>query len=420
MMMRLRRSASVVSLSWGLIDQVFSSATNFVLAVLAGRSAGPNGLGVVFVGFSAYVAILTMQRALVTDPLIVVSAPKAPQERAAADRRALTVVISTATMSTAVLVLLGLLFRTSVGEGLLIFAPWLIGALVQDFWRAILFRDRRGAAAALNDGVWAMVMAISIPLLLLVHDNWVVVLTWGIGALAGGVLGFIQTALRPTALTASAHWWKGHAWPLARWLGLEAALLVVQGQVVVFALVAILGTADVGGLRAVLAVFSPISLLAQAISFPGLPMLRTMAVRSRRLARTWALRLSAIGVGLVLAYLVILLALPRHLVGVVFGTAFDQFDGLIAPVGAAQVLIAGSLGLSLLVKAEGRMRALLFSRLIPAIATVVLAVALAFSGGITAATWGMTVAIAMWSIGIVLIALWPQGRPMGAFRRPRR
>jgi O-antigen/teichoic acid export membrane protein len=417
--MRLRRSAGVVSLSWGLIDQVLSSATNFALAVVAGRLAGPGGLGVVYVGFSAYLVILTMQRALVTDPLIVVSAPQSPSDRAAADRSALTVVISAATLSTAVLLLFGLLLPASVGQGLLFFVPWLVGALVQDFWRVILFRDRRGAAAAMNDGVWAVVMAVSISLLLVAPNRWIVVLTWGLGALAGGALGFLQTGLRPGTLATSALWWKNHAWPLARWMGPESALSVVQTQVVVFALVAILGTTDVGGLRAVLAVFSPISLLAQAISFPGLPMLRTLAVTSRRLARIWALRLSAMGVALVLAYLTILLILPRHLIGAVFGSAFDPFDSLIAPVGVAQLLLAGSLGLSLLLKAEGRLRALLLSRLIPASATVVLAVALAFAGGITAATWGMAAAIAIGSTSIALIAFWPKGQPIGAFRRPR-
>jgi O-antigen/teichoic acid export membrane protein len=418
--MRLRRSARLVSLSWGVIDQTFSSATNLGLAVIAGRIAGPSGLGVVYLGFSAYLVLLTMQRALVTDPLIVGSASRSVEERAVAGRRALAVIISAAAVATAVSLVLGLLLPTSIGTGLLLFVPWLIGALVQDFWRALLFRDGRGAAAALNDGVWAAAMAVSIPLLFVLRNQWVVVLTWGVGALAGGVLGFLQTGLRPAGLTVSIRWWRAHAWPLARWLGPEAALFVVQLQVVVFALVAILGTADVGGLRAVQAVFAPMSLLAQAITFPGLPMLATMAVTSRRLARTWALRLSAIGVGLVLAYLTVLSILPRHLVGAVFGSAFDRFDSLIPPIGVFQLLSAVTLAIGLLVKAEGRVRALLLSTAIAAVATVTLTVVLAFAGGITAATWGMTMAAAVESISITLIAFWPESQAIGAFRRPHR
>ena len=281
--MRLRRSTGVISLSWGLVDQSFSSATNLGLAVIAGRSAGPGGLGVVYVGFSAYLLVLIMQRALVTDPLIVASPPHTLQERAANSRYALAVVLSAGALSSVLLLLFGLLLPGSVGAGLLLFVPWLMGALLQDFWRALLFRDGRGAAAALNDGVWAATMAVSISLLLVVRNQWVVVLTWGVGALAGGVLGFVQTGLRPAGLSASARWWKARAWPLARWFGPDAALLVIQAQLVIFALVTILGAADVGGLRAVQALFAPMSLLAQAITFPGLPMLATMAVASRRL-----------------------------------------------------------------------------------------------------------------------------------------
>jgi O-antigen/teichoic acid export membrane protein len=413
--MWLRRSPSVTNVSWGLIDQSFSSATNFGLAVIAGRIAGPDGLGAVYLGFSAYLLILTMQRALVTDPLVVTSAPHTLPERRAAARKALAIVISSAALSTVLFLLFGLLLPASIGVGLLVFVPWLLGALVQDFWRVLLFRDGRGAAAALNDGVWAAAMAVSIPLLLVSHNQWIVTLTWGVGALAAGGLGFRQTGLRPGDPWASARWWKAHAWPLARWFGPDAALLVVQGQVVVFALVAIIGTAGVGGLRAVQALFAPMSLLAQAIAFPGLPMLTTMAATSRSLARTWALRLSALAVGLVLAYLGVLWILPHHLLGAVFGSAFSRFDGLIAPTGVLQLLTAGSFSIGLLVKAEGRGRALLLNRVVVTVITVALTVGLAVTSGLTAAAWGMALATAVGAVGIVLIAFWPPGRRIGLF-----
>lgn len=412
---RLRRSAGLASLSWGLIDQGFSSTTNLGLTVIAGRTAGPGGLGVVYLGFSAYLVAITMQRALVTSPLILASAGRAPQERAADARAALTVVISAAAVATALLLLLGLVLPSSVGAGLLLFVPWLSGALVQDFWRMLLFRDGRGAAAALNDAVWAAVMAASFPLLLVVHSQAIVVLTWGVGALASAVVGFWQTGLRPAALTVWVRWWKVHAWPLARWLGPESALAVLQVQVVVFALVAILGAPDVGGLRAVQAVFAPMSLLSQAISFPGVPMLTAMAARSHRLARTWALRLSAMGVCLVLAYLAILLILPRHLIGAVFGSAFDRFNGLIAPVGVLQFLTAGSLGMGMLLMAEGRVRTLLLSRVIAATATVTATAVLAVTSGLTAAAWGMTLAGVVGLITIALMALRSNSKPAEAF-----
>lgn len=243
---------------WGLFDQGFSSATNLGLAVLAGRLAGPGGLGVVYLGFSAYLASVALQRALVTDPLVVSSTRLPRDERIDASRKALTVVIGLGAVSTALIALVGLLLPGPDGRGLLVFVPWIMGASLQDLWRGVLFRDGRGVAATLNDGLWALVMVATIPLAVTVRDPWIIVLTWGAGASAGGLLGFSQTGLLPAGLRGSVRWWRGQAWPLGRWLGVETSLFVVPALVVVFALASIVGAASLGGLRAVQAVFAPI------------------------------------------------------------------------------------------------------------------------------------------------------------------
>ena len=47
--------------AWGFGDQFFSSLTNFGLTIIAGRSLGPEALGVISIGFSAYVIDLVFQ-----------------------------------------------------------------------------------------------------------------------------------------------------------------------------------------------------------------------------------------------------------------------------------------------------------------------------------------------------------------------
>lgn len=408
-MVRLRRRPDLAGLSWGMIDQGFSSATNLGLSVIAGRVAGPGGLGVVYLGFSVYLMILTMQRALVTDPLVVASARHSAEERARAARKALAIVISAAVVASVLLLVVGLLIPAPDGLGLIVFVPWLASALVQDFWRTVLFRDGRGAAAALNDGLWAAVMILTLPLLFVGRDPWILVLTWGAGAFAGGAFGFVQTKLWPAALRASLLWWVSNAWPLARWLAAESLLLLIQLQFAIFALAIILGTADVGGLRSVQAVFAPMTLLTQAIAFPGLPMLTKLSGRSRRLARRRALRFSVLAVGLVLIYLIVVELFPHHLIGVIFGRDFDRFDQLIPPVAVLNLVAAGSLGYYLLLKAEGRGRALVVSRAIGAASTAVLIVALAIASGLTAATWGVTIAWTASAVSLTVMALWPPG-----------
>ncbi|MGH2866575.1 MAG: hypothetical protein ACRDNK_03270 [Solirubrobacteraceae bacterium] len=409
MITRLRRSAGIAGLSWGLIDQGFSSATNLGLSVIAGRVVGANGLGVVYLGFVAYLMFQTMQRGWLTDPLVVASASLPAEERADAARRALAIVIGAAVVASALLLMLGLLIPDPYGHGLILFVPWLGAALIQDFWRAVLFRDGRGRAAALNDGLWAAVMVLTLPLLLVSRDPWIVVLTWGAGALAGGAIGFVQTGLRPAGGRDAVRWWVDRAWPLARWLASESVLLVIQVQVVIFALAVILGTTDLGGLRSVQAVFAPMTLLTQAIAFPGLPMLTKFSATSRRLALGWAVRLSLLGVGLLLCYLLGVALFPHHLLGAVFGHDFDRFDNLIAPVALQQLVFAAALGFFLLLKAQGRGRALVVSRVIGAVSAMVLAIVLALASGLTASAWGLTIAAAAGAVATTVLALVPGG-----------
>jgi O-antigen/teichoic acid export membrane protein len=251
-------------------------------------------------------------------------------------------------------------------------------------------------------------MLVALPVILVSHNLWILVLPWGVGALAGGALGLAQTRLTPAELRASVRWWTRRAWPLARWLAIESVLLIIQLQFAISGLTAILGAADVGGLRSVNAVFAPMTLLTQAIALPALPMLTKMVERSRRLALRWALRLSALAVGLVLGYLLLVALLPGHLVGLVFGRDFDRYSSLIPPVAVLQLLAAGSLGLFILVKAEGRGRALVLSRAIATASTGVLTITLAITSGLTAAVWGVTLGWATGAVTITSRALRPR------------
>lgn len=390
--------------SWGLIDQVLSSATNFSLAVLGGRLVGASGLGVVYLGFSICLLAQAVQRGMITEPLVVVSAGESAAQRDIATRSSLTVALAYAVALTAMMLVLGAMLPAPYGRALLLFAPWLTGVLMQDLWRAVLFRDQRAAAAALNDGVWALGMIAAIPLAIFWRNEWTVVFAWGFGATAAGVLGFAQTRLRPTGVIGAARWWRVTALPLGRWLGAEAFVLVFQAQCVVFILTSTLGTADVGGMRAVQTVFAPMTLLAQAFAFPGLPLLTKMSATSRARARMGALLISAAATALVLVYLVLLVAFRTQVLNLVFGPSFIAFSVLAIPVGVQQVLLSASLGFSVLARAEGRGRLLLVSMVIGAVATVALTLAIA-PHGLTAALWAMTAGLGLGCVATIALAL---------------
>jgi len=86
---------------------------------------------VVYLGFSAYLAAISLQRPLVTDPLVGYSARKPRAEGIDATRKALTVAITAAAGWALLLVVVGRLVPGPDGPGLIAFAPWLIGASLQ-------------------------------------------------------------------------------------------------------------------------------------------------------------------------------------------------------------------------------------------------------------------------------------------------
>ena len=294
-----------IQVSWGLVDQGFSSATNFGLTVIAGRLVGPNGLGVVYIGFSLYLFVLSFQRALITDPLVVSSAPLDAYVARGRRSRASTLVLTGGVVATALMLLLSTVVPGPVGRGLALFAPWMVLALAQDFWRALLFRNGRGRGGGPERRHLGGEHGAHRPDRWWTRSEWAIVATLGCRRLARRAVGFAQTRMRPVRPGVAWRWWREEASTLGRWLGLENVPLAAQGQVLIIVLAAVLGARDLGGLRVVEAVFAPMSLVGEAMGLPGLPILSQSLATSFTAARRWAVRLSLITVALVLAYLLV-------------------------------------------------------------------------------------------------------------------
>ncbi len=107
------------SFGWGFFSQGLSSITNLGLSVIAARVLGPNGLGIVAIGFGSYMALLLLQRALITDPLVVISAALPADERAHAARKALTTAVVLSLGGAVLAAIAGVAVSGDVGQGLL-------------------------------------------------------------------------------------------------------------------------------------------------------------------------------------------------------------------------------------------------------------------------------------------------------------
>jgi O-antigen/teichoic acid export membrane protein len=376
------------SFGYGLIAQTCSSATNFGLVVIAGHVLGPSGLGTLLIGFAAYILLLGFLRALVTDPLVASSSGHDAAKRASSARAALTLALFTSAAIAGVLTVFGILVPTRIGHGMLLFAPWLVPALVQDLGRSIVFRDRAGRrSAVLSDTTWLVTMALAAPLAFVWGSDWAVVACWGIGALFGALVALSQVRWGPVSLPQALSWWRVDARRLARWLGAQALLYNIASYATVLLLAGILGSGDYGGFRAVQSVFAPLTLLGPALALPGLPLVSRLVVDAPRHALGVAAQIAGLITVVTGVYVAAFWAIPGVL-AFFFGQDFTDFQTLIVPIGLAQVLAAPAFGLTLYLKAKQRGATLLWLGTLNALVYLVLTVALGSVSGVSGAAWG--------------------------------
>ena len=381
--------------------------------MIAARLLGPSGLGVVAIGFSAYLTLQALHHAFVVEPLVLATTGAHPAERDHGTRTAITAVLVVAGASVAILALLGLIVPAPVGRGLLLFAPWAGVAIIQDTWRSVLFRDERGAAAAANDCAWALGMAmVLLPVALLRHDDIAVVSIWGAGAALAALVGFAQVGLGPIGLRPALAWLRTHALPLGRWLALSIAVFSAGQQTVVFIVAALLGAQDVGGLRVAEVLFAPMTMLIPALDLPVLPALTREAAKSLRRATVAAARYGLLALTFVAAYMLAAALLRDHLLTWVFGASFQRFRDLIFPYGFAQLFLAQALGYRILLRVTRHGKTLLACQVASMVSTVALVAALSTTYGVNGAAWAIAAGSVVASVLVSTIA-WLQ-----TWRRP--
>ena len=394
-------------LLWGVADQGASSFTNFGLSVVAGRLLGTAGLGVVFLGFSMYLLALSAVRGLIMEPFVVATSAMNQKEQEAATRACTILVAVVGAGIATLMVVLGLVVGDPLGRSLLIFAPWTGVAIVQDFWRSVLFRDQRGRAAAVNDGAWALGMAAMLPLAFTFRYDWVISATWGAGAATGALLGIWQVKLRPSRPLNAIAWWKRELSYLGSWLAIQNVVFSAGAQLTVVLLAAQLGAGDLGGIRAVDVVFAPMTLVGEAFSFPGVPILARALARSAADARRWAWRLSGAAGLVVGAYLALATPFSRFILTRLFGRGFAVFTVIVVPIALAQLIRAFSTGFSILLKADRRVHAITVSRGLTTGLALVLGPTLAARYGLVPAVWGTEIGLIVGSVATIVCGLMP-------------
>jgi O-antigen/teichoic acid export membrane protein len=370
--------------------------------VLAARNLGPSGLGTIALGLAAYLVVLGLERALIITPLLTreSASPRAPDD---ALKAAVSATVAGGLVCTLAGILLGSSSEGAWARGLLVFAPWLVPALMHVLLRSWLYRVARSRVAAVSSAIWLVAMLLAAGAGLRSSDMEITA-AWGIGACAAAAFAALTTDsfgfARPRP---SARWLADEAAHVGGWLAGSSILYNVLAYARIGGLSAILGPAAVGGYRAVEAAFSPSSLTVEALTYSGLPALRDAFERDRRSAWTLAVKLSALNFALVATYVAIVVIF-EDLVFVVFGGGFREYEFLVAPIAVGQLIMSLGAGFSILLVAARMMREVAYRVLVQGVLLLGVGLTLAAVSGLEAAAWGMSFASISYVVLVVLLA----------------
>lgn len=239
--------------AWGVMDQAVVSGTNFCVGLAVARHGGPGELGLWTIGFAILLLGVGFQRALATDPLIIL-------EGRSAQKHALGRFLVQVAAGNAVLVVAALVVSMTLPSHRLLagaVAVSLFPFLLQDVVRALLLIRRGARSVAANDTITGLTQVLLVVALPVGAPGGVAALGGGciVGLAAGAIaLNSVRTHGAPQVGTRA-------LWSIGRWFGLDGIAYTVTNQLIPVLAAATAGAVALGSIRASLTLFVPFQLL---------------------------------------------------------------------------------------------------------------------------------------------------------------
>jgi O-antigen/teichoic acid export membrane protein len=377
--------------AWTLADQALSSLTNFGLAILVARSVSAEAFGAFSIALLTFSFVIGINRATVSDPLMIRFSAAPPEALSHAVRQAAGAALVLGLVGGGLCALIGLLFTGDTRTALVALALALPGLLVQDTWRYGFFAAGRPRAATINDAVWTVVQFGAIGLLMLTGTGSVLLFTlaWGGAALAAGFVGCAQLRTLPDPSQAKRYY--DESKHLSIRMGIDYVLNMGAVNLATYMVGAIVGLAGIGGLRAAQTLLGPLQLLFSGLSSFVLPVF-SKQVASGGAVRRLAVLTAAVASGVAATWVLILVVLPRSLGESLLGDSWDGARHVMLACGVVSIAVAAAMGASLGLKALSRPDYLLRVTLVQAPLIVGLGAYGAVTDGATGAAIGFAIA----------------------------
>ncbi|MEZ0492486.1 hypothetical protein AB2L28_09585 [Kineococcus sp. TBRC 1896] len=318
------RGAGMTRGVWNIVDQLISSANNFLVQIVVAKSVSDGDFGTFAIVFSIFAVAIGFFRALSTSPVAMRFAGADDREFGRVTGSSTGLVLAGSVAVGAGLVATGLLgpFGRVTSDSLVALGVVLPGLLMQDAWRQVLFARLRPAAACVLDGAWGVLQLAAVLVLFLggVHQVHAYVLAWGGAALVASFVGLAQMRTRPRPVRAIG--WLREQSSMTRYLVPEYVLMQSGAQLAVFVVAGVAGTVAAGALRGANMLTVPATILSTGLMSFAVPELARRRARTSQGTWKWA--------ALAISGLVVV-------TGVVWGSLF-----LLLPDSVGQALLGDS------------------------------------------------------------------------------
>ena len=385
-----------------LADQLVSSASNFLLGVLIARAGGADALGAFGIAFLVWLAVVGVNRALVTEPMTVIGGTESSQAEL---RKGLQASVVLGLGVTAVLVVAcGVVELAGVSPvGVLALAPWLPSLVAHDYCRAAAFRLQRPDRALLSDLTFAVVQAaLTVGLFVLdVRSVAAFLAAWGFGATAGAAVGMGLARIRLGARGGVAR--LRALWPRSRWFLAEFGTAFPADQGYLLLLPVLLGMAQFGLYRAGASLIGPVVVVFLAGGNVALPeCVRRLRQGGMRGLADYMPRLTGAILAVTVLYCGGVAVFAEPILRLTYGEEFAGAAVVTHLVAGQYVLIAIGFGCGVAMKAADQMRQLWAMRAFSAAVSITCVVVLASWLGLTGAGLASIVAGGSYTAGVVI------------------
>lgn len=332
---------------WGLCDQAFISATNFITTVVLARALGPTNFGAFTLVYAAIFFASAFQSALVTRPHNVVGTTYH-----GADYRRYT----TATATSQLWLIGALVLVTSLCAIVAHGTTWSIAPLLfplvpaiaawqlQEFFRRVLYTEGRLKTAFANDAVSYGAQAFAIIVLgrfgqltgaralLIVALTSAIAAGWGLWATKGSLdRREIGNPLRGK--------WLAENWRFGKWIFGAIVVGSASSQLYTALIGGLISIAEAGVFRAIVTILGPARILLSAMETAVTPAAaRAYAEKGQPGLHSFIARIVVITAPVMAAYCIGVSIFAKPILGALFGDHYRQYGWLLALLAVSYAL----------------------------------------------------------------------------------